>query len=565
MIDYKIRDRLKSIADIRNNDPHPYTLKDAKGKYFKESKIEEIKNKHINNIENFHEIYDFFYKEKCGVDEHPFNKEMLALKDRKNPINSEWHLLCRASEADKYCSEEATNNFWSDAVSYIEIYKDDDSQKYRELIDAGCLGPQIWDKYLLSFIKNDVFEAILKELDDHLEKVEMNEYIKLKPKILKYNTKTNLFFYQDDLCELIFLEDIVENSTIDETAKERFKKCKNILQKYVENEEEFSNVKRKIKKCKDILQKYGANEKEFTKEDLALNKDAESITIPDGFTEINDETFEDVTLEKIVLPMSMRRVMALGKLKILKNIEVDEKNRYLTVKENILFNKDMKELLLYPKSDRRDEYIIPDTVKKIAKHAFSNVEYIGKLIIPSSVIDIGWGAFSCGRIEEIEYLETAKSITETWLSKFDEKWSSKFEKQMKININVPTLCMKKKNGCGNLCYEAECLSCIKIFTFRKNNYLERIKIPNGVVCIGYAAFEECLKVESIEVPESIRYICSFAFKECIKVENITIPDSVFIIGDGAFDRCPKLCVICSEDSYAHKYCKKNDIKFKLLG
>ena len=59
----------------------------------------------------------------------------------------------------------------------------------------------------------------------------------------------------------------------------------------------------------------------------------------------------------------------------LKYIEVDKNNPYFTAKNNVLFTKDMKELILYANLKEDEDYYIPKTVKRVRPWAFVNVYY----------------------------------------------------------------------------------------------------------------------------------------------------------------------------------------------
>lgn len=47
---------------------------------------------------------------------------------------------------------------------------------------------------------------------------------------------------------------------------------------------------------------------------------------------------------------------------------VDEFNPCLVSVDNVLYNKDMTELIIYPIAKASHEYVIPDTVKTISKY-----------------------------------------------------------------------------------------------------------------------------------------------------------------------------------------------------
>ena len=89
-----------------------------------------------------------------------------------------------------------------------------------------------------------------------------------------------------------------------------------------------------------------------------------------------------------------------------------------------------------------------------------------------------------------------------------------------------------------------------------------ITIPDNVTSISDKTFA-LSKLTSITIPDSVTSIGAFAFWNCMDLKSVTIPSSVTFISDSAFASCFNLTVTCSRDSYAHKYCVNNKIKFEL--
>lgn len=75
-----------------------------------------------------------------------------------------------------------------------------------------------------------------------------------------------------------------------------------------------------------------------------------------------------------------------------------------------------------------------------------------------------------------------------------------------------------------------------------------------IVGIADKAFDKNTAVTEISLPKGIESIGWFAFRGCSSLQTVSIPDSVTAIGYGAFDACTsKLKILCSTDSYAHRY------------
>lgn len=74
-------------------------------------------------------------------------------------------------------------------------------------------------------------------------------------------------------------------------------------------------------------------------------------------------------------------------------------------------------------------------------------------------------------------------------------------------------------------------SCLKI---------EKIAIPDSIICIGESAFYHCEKLKALSLPNSLEVIGKNAFAACKKMKTFNLPDSVKKIGYGAFDGCSGL-------------------------
>ena len=72
-------------------------------------------------------------------------------------------------------------------------------------------------------------------------------------------------------------------------------------------------------------------------------------------------------------------------------------------------------------------------------------------------------------------------------------------------------------------------------SFKENNYLKSVTIPDTVKTIDGYAFSGCSSLESVNIPNSVTTIGYFSFFSCSSLSSLTIPDSVSVIGSQAFD------------------------------
>ena len=94
------------------------------------------------------------------------------------------------------------------------------------------------------------------------------------------------------------------------------------------------------------------------------------------------------------------------------------------------------------------------------------------------------------------------------------------------------------------------------------NIYTHVIIPDGVIGIGYHAFENCSNLQSVTIPSSVTGIDDNAFAECINLKTIVIPNGVTRIGRKAFMSCKELSSIIIPESVteigegAFNYCYK---------
>lgn len=91
-----------------------------------------------------------------------------------------------------------------------------------------------------------------------------------------------------------------------------------------------------------------------------------------------------------------------------KEITVAEENPEYRSEKGVLFSKDMTELILFPASQKRYEYIVPESVKVIDSGAFYNTLYLMRVIIAEGVEKIESRAFASPQRELVLYSYAAK-------------------------------------------------------------------------------------------------------------------------------------------------------------
>ena len=135
--------------------------------------------------------------------------------------------------------------------------------------------------------------------------------------------------------------------------------------------------------------------------------------------------------------------------------------------------------------------ILPNTVTKIGKYAFSECGCLTELVLSDSITSIGEYAFYvCYRL---------------------------------TSISLP-----------------EGIQTLSAYTFALCRSLQSVILPTQLTDIYKNAFSGCSDLQSIHLPEQVGYIGDYAFSECENLVNITLPKSVYHIGNSAFNACTSL-------------------------
>ncbi|MBE6130110.1 MAG: leucine-rich repeat domain-containing protein [Erysipelotrichaceae bacterium] len=151
------------------------------------------------------------------------------------------------------------------------------------------------------------------------------------------------------------------------------------------------------------------------------------------------------------------------------------------------------------------------TVTKIATKAFNEVMTLKEVVIPTTIEEIGLGAFYyCDNIEKMTIPFTGRKLTD-YLTNNYSHFGYIF---------------------GAVSYENQ-----KDFVPLK---LKSITLIEGSTIIGVGAFNGLSQVEEYNIPASLEYIYAYAFKDCTSLTSFYINENLKAIGLDAFVGCTNL-------------------------
>jgi hypothetical protein len=244
---------------------------------------------------------------------------------------------------------------------------------------------------------------------------------------------------------------------------------------------------------------------------------AKVIYIPDSVTTLGNNAFANFKqLATIIIGSGLKNVYSgnlgiLSKTPCLSNIKVDKNNPNMHVMSGCLYLRDNvnRDYLIRYAAARPDTTLdISTGVYSIYAYAFEGCHNLTKILVPSSVEHIGYGAFeNCDALEQI----TLPFVG----SRRDANSSS-----------------------DKFCYifgtTSEGLEQAKYVP----SSLKEVIITDGTRVPGHA-FENCNNIQKIILNEGITYIGTDAFNNCTNLTDITIPNSIKSVYS-AFRGCDNL-------------------------
>lgn len=283
-------------------------------------------------------------------------------------------------------------------------------------------------------------------------------------------------------------------------------------------------------------------------------KNLTDVTIGDGLASIGERAFCNCDIKNISIGKALTTLYSNIFFNSV-NIKIDPENKYFYAKNNIIYSKDGKILLLCARR-KEGEVIIPNGVEIIGEDAFHNCGRVTSIHMPNSVTSIEKRAFgSCNRLASINISDNVKKIGD----------SAFFKCEKLVSIKIPSSVTSIGEGVFGYCEglkeiiigdnisigEAAFYECSRLADDKRfviiNNILygyfgtdKEVIIPEGVKCIGRRAFLNNYSMKFLTIPSSVTSIRDWAFFGCSQLRSVDIPDGLKDIPDNAFMDCRRL-------------------------
>ena len=230
-----------------------------------------------------------------------------------------------------------------------------------------------------------------------------------------------------------------------------------------------------------------------------ISKKDVQYKIPHGVSIIGKHSFFMAdNLKKIVIPSTVRKLEN-NPFSGCSKLEVINKSPYVNIINKVIYNR-FKSVVLGCINSIETEELVLEPVKNIGRNSFWNCKGIKKIVLPSTLKQIGYNPFvGCSNIHFVS--NTSEYVVEN-----------------------DVLYDKNKN---------------KIVCYPSWKAIGEINIPDSVIALERGAFSGCDKMTSINL-HNVNVISKSCFTNCSSLKEVFCSDLIKYIGEWAFAYCSSL-------------------------
>lgn len=252
----------------------------------------------------------------------------------------------------------------------------------------------------------------------------------------------------------------------------------------------------------------------------------------------------------------------------IENVTVNPDNPYVVSIEDVIYNKEITELLYYPTGKKQEVFEIPEGIQKINDDSCRDNNYIKEIILPDSVTYIGYWAFiNDKKLEKVNISESCETIGQF-------AFSGTAIKSIYIPASVkdiyPAAFMDNQLETITVDPENEYCCSVDGVLFCRNALVcypamrpdDVYEVPDGISVIEYAAFYRAKYIKQVIFSDTVERIGKQIFYENDHLGSVVIPDSVTEIGSLGVQKGQPLVIFGKPGSYAEQYASEQDFLFK---
>lgn len=214
----------------------------------------------------------------------------------------------------------------------------------------------------------------------------------------------------------------------------------------------------------------------------------------------------------------------------LSGFSVSEDNEHFSERDGVLYNHDETELLAYPPHKTSSEYTIPNTVEIIGYFSFHDNAYLTHLHIPESALFGHLPQHYTTRIYDVFRNLTALESFEV------EEGNDYYHSIDGVLFTSDRLLVYPLGKTDETYHVPSHVEMIDYYAFHNHTFLKHIHINEETETIGWGAFLDAISLETVtfEAGSKLDEISHQAFKGAVNLSTIELPDQLFSIGMHAF-------------------------------
>ncbi len=265
-----------------------------------------------------------------------------------------------------------------------------------------------------------------------------------------------------------------------------------------------------------------------------------SVYVPAGCEYLGDYAFGGCNSVKSVTFDADANIRSVGRNPFYIVVEVtdfvvEEGSKYLTVKDGMLYDKNMTRLILSPFAKSLVGLALEDSVTAIGDYALSNVWSIISVNL-NNVTEIGEGAFMGAGVQSVYPGKNLKTIGDYAFASCNKLNPIALPEGLE-SIGDYAFASSSLTGSVKL---PESLTYLGDYAYASNEGITSVTVPAGVAEIGEGAFSGCTALNRVNLTEGLVRVGDFAFTGDAALKTVTLPDTLTEIGKGAFAACSAL-------------------------
>lgn len=235
---------------------------------------------------------------------------------------------------------------------------------------------------------------------------------------------------------------------------------------------------------------------EISDNSFTENKHLQYLKLPDTLTSIGDSAFLNAKkLTSINFPSTLTEIANYAFSSCINLQEVDLSYTQIKTIYSVYFDG----------CSKLSKIVLPNILSEIPENAFKNFESLTTIIFPSTLENIGQGAFfGCVNLQEVDLKDTMLKIIES---------QTFYGCSKLIKISFPDSLWGLDNSAFSSCTS-----------------LEEINFPENFGVIGNNVFSGCSKLKKVNLNSNIKYIYHYAFDGCTSLSSISLPSSLKELG-----------------------------------